>query len=153
MSSVPSLETLLQQEQLVRLTQFSFDDAWKVGELIRQRASQENYPVAIEVYAFGQMLFCAALQGSSAENLEWIARKRNSTLRNGHASLYTGEVNEAAGTRMEAMNYMDPERYTDHGGSFPLLLTGGGIIGAVTVSGLPSHEDHALAMWGIQQVL
>jgi len=27
MSSVPSLETLLQQEQLVRLTQFSFDDA------------------------------------------------------------------------------------------------------------------------------
>ncbi|WP_380180061.1 heme-degrading domain-containing protein [Kalamiella sp. sgz302252] len=153
MSAIPSLETLLQQEQTIRLIQFSFDDAWRIGEAIRRRAVEEKAPIAIEVYAFGQVLFTCALSGSSAENLEWIARKRNTTLRNGHASLYTGEVNQAAGIRMEAMNYMDPQRYTDHGGSFPLLLSGGGIIGAVTVSGLPSHEDHALAIWGIQQIL
>lgn len=54
---------------------------------------------------------------------------------------------------MSEMNYMDPERYTDSGGSFPLLLRNGGVIGTVTVSGLPSHEDHALAVWAIQQVL
>jgi len=153
MSPIPTPETLLQQEKLVRLTGFSFADAWTIGAAIRQRAMQENAPIAIEVYAFGQVLFTSALPGSSAENLEWIARKRNTALRNGHASLYTGESNEAVGIRMAAMNFIDQQRYTDHGGSFPLLLVSGGIIGAVTVSGLPSHEDHALAMWGIQQVL
>ncbi|KAB8312539.1 heme-degrading domain-containing protein [Erwinia endophytica] len=153
MSLIPTPETLLQQEKLVRLSGFSFTDAWTIGVAIRQRAIQENAPIAIEVYAFGQVLFTSTLPGSSAENLEWIARKRNTVLRNGHASLYTGESNEAAGIRMAAMNFIDQQRYTDHGGSFPLLLVSGGIIGAVTVSGLPSHEDHALAMWGIQQVL
>ncbi|MBV4367144.1 heme-degrading domain-containing protein [Erwinia sp. BNK-24-b] len=153
MSTIPDLETLLQQEQNVRLSRFSFEDAWRVGEAIRQRGVQEKAPIAIEVYGFGQVLFSCALAGSSAENLEWIARKRHTTLRNGHSSLYTGEKNQADGVRMEKMNFMDPQRYSDHGGSFPLLLSSGGIIGAVTVSGLPSHEDHALAMWGIQQIL
>ncbi|QGU86225.1 heme-degrading domain-containing protein [Erwinia sorbitola] len=153
MSAIPSLETLLQQEATVRVSQFDFDSAWKIGSLLRERAASDNLPVAIEVYAFGQVLFSSALSGSSAENLEWIARKRRSVLRNAHSSLYTGELNRAQGTAMDQMNYIDQQRYTDHGGSFPLLLANGGVIGAVTVSGLPSHEDHALAIWGIQQIL
>ena len=153
MSAIPSLETLLEQEATVRVSRFSFDTAWQIGTLLRERAAREQLPVAIEVYAFGQVLFSTSLAGSSAENLEWIARKRNTVLRNAHASLYTGELNKANGVAMEQMSYMDPQRYTDSGGSFPLLLAGGGVIGAVSVSGLPSHEDHALAVWAIQQVI
>lgn len=153
MSAIPSLETLLQQEATVRVSQFDFDTAWKIGSLIRERAVSEKMPVAIEVYAFGQVLFSTSLNGSSAENLEWIARKRHTVLRNAHSSLYTQELNKSQGIPMSEMNYMDPERYTDSGGSFPILLGNGGVIGTVTVSGLPSHEDHALAVWAIQQVL
>lgn len=153
MSAIPSLETLLQQEATVRVSHFDFDTAWKIGCLLRERAVKENMPVAIEVYAFGQVLFSTSLSGSSAENLEWISRKRHTVLRNSHSSLYTQELNQSQGTPMSEMNYMDPERYTDSGGSFPLLLRNGGVIGTVTVSGLPSHEDHALAVWAIQQVL
>ncbi|MFU9135382.1 heme-degrading domain-containing protein [Erwinia tasmaniensis] len=153
MSAVPSLEILQGQEKRVRLNHFGFGSAWTLGQAIRNRAASENMPVAIEVYAFGQVLFSAALSGSSIENMEWVARKRNTTLRNGRASLYTGLLNEAAGQRMDEMTYIDQQRYTDHGGSVPLLLVGGGVIGAVTVSGLPAHEDHALALWGIEQIL
>jgi len=153
MSAIPSLETLLEQEATVRVSQFDFDTAWKIGCLIRERAASEKMPVAIEVYAFGQVLFSTSLSGSSAENLEWISRKRHTVLRNAHSSLYTQELNNAKGTPMSEMNYLDPQRYTDSGGSFPLLLSSGGVIGAVTVSGLPSHEDHALAVWAIRQVL
>ncbi|WP_433977676.1 heme-binding protein [Erwinia sp. E_sp_B01_9] len=33
-----------------------------------------------------------------------------------------------------------------------LLNLTGQVIGAVSVSGLPSEDDHALAFWGIQQL-
>lgn len=93
MSAIPSLETLLQQEATVRVSHFDFDTAWKIGCLLRERAVKENMPVAIEVYAFGQVLFSTSLSGSSAENLEWISRKRHTVLRNSHSSLYTQELN------------------------------------------------------------
>ncbi|WAH61908.1 heme-binding protein (plasmid) [Pseudomonas silvicola] len=70
MSALPSLETLLQQEAEHRLPQFDFDLAWQIGQGIQQRGREMNAPIAIEVYAFGQVLFLAALPGSAPENLE-----------------------------------------------------------------------------------
>jgi uncharacterized protein (UPF0303 family) len=36
--------------------------------------------------------------------------------------------------------------YATHGGSFPLSVTGAGVVGSVTVSGLPMRADHELAI-------
>ncbi|MBY4839754.1 heme-degrading domain-containing protein [Pantoea sp. DY-15] len=153
MSSLPSLETLLQQEAEHRLPQFDFDLAWQIGQSIQQRAREDNAPVAIEVFAFGQVLFLAALPGSAPENLEWMRRKRNTVLLTSHSSMYVGLLNEQKGERMAQQRNIRQEDYTDHGGSFPLLTSQGAIIGAVTISGLPSEHDHALALWGIAQLL
>ncbi len=153
MSQVLTLEYLLAQEAEHRFETLDFDAAWTIGGLIRDRAAQISAPVAIEVYAFGQVLFVSALPGSTADNLEWMRRKRNTVLRLGHSSMFAGLNYETSGQRMEQQNYIDHREYTDHGGSFPLLLKNGAIIGAVSVSGLPSHEDHALVVWGISQYL
>ncbi|MDF7649173.1 heme-degrading domain-containing protein [Pantoea sp. Acro-805] len=153
MSALPSLETLLQQEAEHRLPQFDFELAWQIGQSIRERGREMNAPIAIEVYAFGQVLFMAALPGSAPENLEWMRRKRNTVLLTGHSSMYVGFFNEHKGERMAQQRNIRQEDYTDHGGSFPLLSPQGAIIGAVSISGLPSEDDHALALWGINQLL
>ncbi len=36
--------------------------------------------------------------------------------------------------------------FAAHGGSFPISLAGTGVIGAVTVSGLPQRDDHQLVV-------
>ncbi|ANQ23797.1 hypothetical protein BA893_19380 [Vibrio natriegens] len=153
MSEVPSISELKKQEQLIRIRDFDHDAAWLIGSKIRDKAIAKQFPVAIEVYAYGQTMFLTALPGSSSEHLEWIERKRNTVLRNARSSLLTGEEYKEQQLSMENLPYIDAKRYTDSGGSFPLLTTTGCVFGAVTVSGLASHEDHALAVWAIEQYL
>lgn len=152
MEKITDFKILLQQEKESWLRRFDFDKAWQLGCFLHDRAIELRAPVSIEVYAFGQVLFMAALPGSSAENIEWMQRKRNTVLRCAHSSMYIGMLNDSKGESMATQPYIDPFIYTDHGGSFPLLNESGAVIGAVSVSGLPSAEDHALALWGIQQL-
>lgn len=152
MDNTLTLDSLLQQENESRLKQFDFDKAWLLGKSLHDRAADMKAPVSLEVYAFGQVLFMAALPGSSAENIEWMQRKRNTVLRCAHSSMYVGMLNASKGESMANQSYIDPFSYTDHGGSFPLLNESGAITGAVSVSGLPSEEDHALALWGIRKL-
>lgn len=153
MSQIPSISELQDQERTVRVANFDLNAAWFIGCQLREKAQVEKLPVAIEVYAFGQPLFLTVLPGACNEHLEWIARKRNTVLRNSRSSMLTGEQYREQGLAMETLPYIDHTRYTDSGGSFPLLTSDGLVIGAVTISGLASHDDHALAVWAIEQYI
>lgn len=155
MSTMPTLDELLQQERDYRFAHIAFDfnAAWQIGSAIHQKAAEANAPVAIEVHAFGQTLFLSALPGSSADNLEWMKRKRNTVLRLAHSSLYAGLNYEKNGQRMEQQSFINQAEFCDHGGSFPLLTESGAVFGAVSVSGLPSQDDHALVIHGITHYL
>jgi uncharacterized protein (UPF0303 family) len=43
--------------------------------------------------------------------------------------------------------------YASHGGSFPLAVKGTGIVGSVTVSGLPQRADHELVVEALCRIL
>ncbi|GAA4822031.1 heme-degrading domain-containing protein [Streptomyces ziwulingensis] len=149
----PTVAELEAEERRLVLPSFTYDDAWALGSLLVERARLRQAPVAIDIHRAGQQLFHAALPGSSPDNDIWIARKRRVVERYGSASYLVGARFRAKGSTFEASSRLDPDRYAAHGGSFPIHVEGAGVIGAVTVSGLPQLQDHQLVVETLERFL
>ncbi|MEV6111062.1 heme-degrading domain-containing protein [Streptomyces sp. NPDC052109] len=149
----PSVEELEAQERRLVFRQFTHEDAWALGTLLVELARERQAPVAIDIHRAGQQLFHAALPGSTPDNDAWIARKRRVVERYGSSSYLVGARFRAKGTTFEDSSRLDPDTYAAHGGSFPIHVENAGVIGAVTVSGLPQLEDHRFVVAALEQFL
>lgn len=149
----PTVEELEAQERHLTFRQFTYDDAWTLGSLLYDLARERQAPVAIDIHRAGQQLFHAALPGSTPDNDAWITRKRRVVERYGSSSYLVGTRFRAKGTTFEDSSRLNPDEYAAHGGSFPITVEGVGVIGAVTVSGLPQLEDHKLVVEALEQYL
>ncbi|MFC4328411.1 heme-degrading domain-containing protein [Streptomyces andamanensis] len=141
------------QERRLVLPRFTHEDSWALGSLLVALARERRAPVAVDIHRAGQQLFHAALPGSTPDNDAWIARKRRVVERYGCASYLVGARFRAKGTTFEDSSRLDPGTYAAHGGSFPIAVEGAGVIGAVTVSGLPQAEDHRLVVEALEAYL
>jgi uncharacterized protein (UPF0303 family) len=147
------LDQLLQEEQELQFTSFNEDTAWQIGSQLVERARRDGLPVVIDITRGTHQLFHAALRGSAPDNDEWVKRKARAAIRFGHSSFYIGELLKSRGNTIEK-NYLVPEsEFAAHGGSFPILIKDTGVIGTITVSGLPSQDDHRLVVEGIRSYL
>ncbi|GAB2930963.1 heme-degrading domain-containing protein [Streptomyces sundarbansensis] len=142
---------MIAQERRLTLPRFSHDDAFALGSLLVELARERHAPVAIDIRRGAQQLFHAALPGSSADNDAWIDRKRKVVERYGESSYLVGTRFRARGTTFEESSRLDPDTYAAHGGSFPIAVKGAGVIGSVTVSGLPQAEDHAMVVEALER--
>ncbi|SDC03365.1 heme-degrading domain-containing protein [Streptomyces prasinopilosus] len=149
----PTVEELEEQERRLVFRRFTHEDAWALGSLLVEMARERQAPVAIDIHRSGQQLFHAALPGSAPDNDAWIARKRRVVERYGCASYLVGARHRAKGTTFEESSRLDPDTYAAHGGSFPVTVEGVGVIGAVTVSGLPQIEDHRMVVEALERFL
>lgn len=140
------LKEALSEEAELRYPAFDEEDAWVLGCLMAERARKEGLPVAIDISLKDRVLFHCSLPGTSPDNDQWVIRKKNAVHRFGHSSWYLGRKLEEEGATLEGRYYVSEREYSAHGGSFPLTVTGTGIIGSVTVSGLPQEADHALVV-------
>ncbi|GAA2957785.1 heme-degrading domain-containing protein [Streptomyces enissocaesilis] len=137
---------LAAQERRLVLPRFTHEDAWALGGLLVELARERDAPVAIDIRRGTQQLFHCALPGSSADNDAWIDRKRRVVERYAESSYLVGTRFRAKGTTFEDSSRLDPDVYAAHGGAFPVAVEGAGVIGTVTVSGLPQAEDHAMVV-------
>ncbi|MCL2465425.1 MAG: heme-degrading domain-containing protein [Micrococcales bacterium] len=146
------------QEERLQFEHFDFDVAWALGCFMVELARSRSLGVAIAIRRNGQRLFHAALPGATADNDEWIERKSRVVDRFAHSSRYMGALmespeNNAAGVTFEQNFRLDPLRFAAHGGAFPVIVRGSGMIGTVTVSGLPQLEDHAFIVEALGRFL
>ena len=149
----PTVEELQAQERHLVFREFTEDDAWRLGSLLVELARERQAPVAVDIHRAGQQLFHAALPGATPDNDAWIARKRRVVERYHSSSYLVGTRSRAKGTTFEDSSRLDPDTYAAHGGSFPIRVEGVGVIGAVTVSGLPQLEDHRFVVEALEEFL
>lgn len=140
------LEQLIRQETLLQFDCFSHEMAHQIGEHLYELAQSRQLPVSIDIQRSGQQLYHASLEGSTLDNDHWIKRKSNVVLRFGRSSHYMSLFLEAKQDTLEQTYFLNPDQFAAHGGSFPIRIKGTGVIGAITVSGLPSEDDHALVV-------
>ncbi len=147
------LNQLLQEEQELQFTKFNEDTAWKLGSQLVEQARNKNLPVAIDITRGTQQLFHASLRGASPDNDEWIKRKIRTVYRFGHSSFYIGQLLKSKGKTIEQAYLVSENEYAPHGGCFPIIVKDTGIVGTITVSGLPQEEDHKLVVQTIREFL
>lgn len=147
------LRQLGQQEEEIQFTGFSNDTALEVGLALVQAAREQGKAVTVDITRAGQQLFHFAMTGTSLDNGEWVKRKNRVVNRFGHSSYYMGISLKSAGQTIEAKYLLPESEYAPHGGAFPLIIKGVGVVGTITVSGLPQEEDHALVVSVLKQFL
>ena len=147
------LKQLLQEEQDLQFPKFNEDVAWRLGSQLVEHARNQNLPVTVDIMRGTHQLFHASLRGTSPDNDEWVKRKVRAVYRFGHSSLYMGQLLKSKGKTIE-QSYLVPEsEYAAHGGSFPVIVKDTGVVGTITVSGLPQEEDHKLVVQVIRDYL
>lgn len=134
------------QEKELRLPRLDAQLAWELGTLLRTLALDRGLAVVIDIRRFGQPLFYAALDGTTPSNAEWVRRKSNVVARFHYSSYAIGLGLKANNETLEEKHGLPIADYAAHGGSFPLHVAGAGVIGSVTVSGLPQRSDHELVV-------
>ncbi|KVR58902.1 heme-degrading domain-containing protein [Burkholderia ubonensis] len=140
------LQSIGAQEQALVFPRFDAARAWALGSRLHALAASCGHAVAIDIATFGQTLFFAALAGATPDNADWVRRKRNVVAHFRRSSYAIGLRMQQAGTTLADKHGLPVTEYSPHGGAFPLTVDGAGVIGSVTVSGLPQRADHELVV-------
>lgn len=135
-----------QAERELTLTRFTHDDAWRLGCLLVELATDRDLPVTIDVRKGTQQVFHAAREGTTADNDSWVERKVRVVYRFGASSYLVGLRARAKGRDFNEIHQLALQEYAAHGGAFPIRVEGVGIVGVATVSGLAQGDDHALVV-------
>lgn len=147
------LEKIALQEQRLQFAAFNASVAWELGCALKAAAEKRGAAVAIDIQLHGHPLFFYAMPGTTPDNSEWIRRKRNVVMRYHRSSYSIGLKHDRARTTLHSTTGLDLRDYSTHGGCFPLMLTGTGCVGTITISGLPQREDHSLVVSVLQEYL
>ena len=138
------LRQMLKEEEALQFAAFTNDIALEVGMKLVETAQAQGKAVTVDICRNGQQLFHCALPGTSADNDEWIQRKNRVVNRFGHSSYYMGLLYKSKNTTIQDSALLDPRLFAPHGGAFPVIIKNVGVVGTITVSGLPQQEDHQL---------
>lgn len=144
MSTEDDIARVKRQEQDLTLSVFDEAVAYEIGSAIRARAVAEGLGLVVDLRTWDRQLFFSATPGTSADNAEWVRRKINSVRRFQRASYRL--VLERGEGPFSVQSGADPADYVIAGGGFPISVPGAGIVGTLTISGLPGRKDHGVAV-------
>jgi uncharacterized protein (UPF0303 family) len=146
------LAKVLHQEELLVFASFTQDDAFAIGTAIRNKAHGLGWAVVIDIRHGEDIWFMHSMPGTDSENFDWTRRKRNLVNKTHNAS-YAGNLRAVLGLVDPETEGWDRETFAPAGGSFPVRIQGEGLVGTITVSGVPQRDDHKLVSDAIAEFL
>ena len=147
------LDTITAQERLLQFASFSPETAWAVGSRLRADALARQAAMTFEIQVAGRTVFLTCTGQAAPGQADWIRRKRNVVMRFARSSYAVGLQLAQEGKSLEERHGLTLADYAVHGGGFPLVLTGTGLIGSVVASGLQQRVDHAMVVDALAAVL
>lgn len=150
LESPDMLATLDEQDGALRFATFDHDDAWEVGSALIGLARARSLTISTSVWLGEQLVFQAALKGTSADNDGWMNRKAATVRRFDVASLTIAKRLEGYGVDDPAKARMvDPMLYAFNGGAVPIRV-GATQVGVLVASGVNDFVEHDLAVEALQ---
>jgi uncharacterized protein (UPF0303 family) len=142
-----------EQEASLVLDHLTAADAMSIGQSILELAPilVPGRPVAIHLETDDHPLFVYFMDGTGAENANWIIKKKNVARKFGHSSWAVRLEFLERNADFQAETGLDPDLFRAEGGAVPLVVRGKGRVGTLIVSGLAGWEDHALAVAGLER--
>ncbi len=153
MSLEQDIERIAEQERVLVFDRFDSLSAWELGGLLRALLLEREAGATVEIQMAAHVLFSCATKGSAPGQADWIRRKRNTVMRFHRSSYGVGRVLEREKMTLESKHGLPFTEYVAHGGGFPLTLKGSGVVGSISVSGLPQRDDHAVIVDGLTRFL
>lgn len=139
-----TLDELLAEERSLMLDHFDAALAWRLGQSIGDELVRADARGAIDISRAGRTIFFAATDGATADQTEWIRRKRATVLRFERSSLAVAAAALEGGYDFHERYRLPREDFVAGAGGVPLRVEGAGLVGVATVSGLAGTEDHDL---------
>lgn len=138
---------------------FTAQTAWALGNLLRTKLFAFSKPAVVDIsLAHGNhcLFHCVTHSGTTPDNDEWVARKRNTVWRWGVSSWWMH--NKFAGDEMAfAAKFglsTKASEYAIHGGGWPIRVRGvEGVVAVVVVSGLRQEQDHGIIVQTVSEML
>jgi uncharacterized protein (UPF0303 family) len=153
MSASEDILKIEHQEAVLRFKKFDEADAWALGAQMRESAAARKLTLVINIHLGNRQMFYACMPGTSPDNETWVKRKINSVMRFHKSSYRLGRETAAKGGGFDASRGIDLSEYTNAGGSFPIHIIGTGVVGTITVSGIPQRDDHGFVVEAIATYL
>jgi uncharacterized protein (UPF0303 family) len=141
-----------EQESRLVFEHFSKEDALRLGLIINEKSKKYGQGVAIRITVNGVEIFGYCQEGATKSNIDWGMRKQRVVELEEVSSLRYRVWMELNDSNWQDRK-LDPNLYAEHGGGFPIRVNGVGMIGTVTVSGLPQLDDHQLIVDSISEFL
>jgi uncharacterized protein (UPF0303 family) len=139
------LQTVLAQEEALQFDRFTAEDGWQLGLLLREHLLRHGGNAAADATAYGVQCFRCTAGTATPNNTRWVRRKSAVVMENWKSSLRVMLEMHLSGRTLAEFG-LDAEEYALSGGCFPIRLRGQGVVGTVTVSGLPQTHDHQTAV-------
>ncbi|MER9402862.1 heme-degrading domain-containing protein [Mesorhizobium caraganae] len=146
MAAADDIALIQKQEETLVFPAFDEAVAFKIGVAIRKRALADNLPIIVDIRLWDRPLFYAAMPGSNASNPDWARRKSNVVKRYLKSTYRLVLEQQRPDRTFKIGEGLDIVDYVLAGGGFPVTVKGAGVIGAITVSGLPERQDHGVVV-------